>query len=239
MRLWERMFFMKSYIVSLLIALSLCLFLFGCGNKTEIPNSTAPESTTLPKAEDSEKLLPQDGYYVSETLSDASFYIYLEDLSGKFYMMNLPFEITLQDGLMISENNQDGVEYTYKNEKLTFEFEETKFTMKYVGDTLPEKYIPAQPPAGTYAVSSVGGVDGSMDIYSELTDEILTLAEDGTGTFLFAEKTYEILLQDYVLLVDGEPIGYSYYPEGGETPIWMLLWANEEAGSIALRPVTE
>ena len=230
---------MKTYAITLLIALSLCLFLFGCGSKTNIPNSTAPESTTLPKAEETEKLLPKDGYYVSETLPDASYYISLENLSGNFYMMNMPFAITLQDGLMISENNQDGVKYTYKNEKLTFEFEETKFTMKYVGDTLPEKYVPAQPPAGSYAVSSVGTVDGSMEIYSELTDEILTLAEDGTGTFLFAEQQHEILLQDYVLLVDGEPIGYSYYPEGGETPILMLLWANEEAGSIALRPVTE
>lgn len=226
---------MKIRSLALWIALISCLFLFGCTPKAE---DTDKETTTAPTEEAVEDLLPKDGYYVYEATSEAVYYMHLQDQAGAIYMMNVPTEFTLQDGLLFAADSEDGIAYTYKNEKFSFEIDDTRFSMKYVGDALPEKYAPTMPPAGSYAVSSIS-VNGDMQIYGEETTEILELSEDGSGTFLFAEQQHEILLQDGILLVDGEPIGFSYYPEGGDTPILMLLWAKDDAYTIALQPVME
>ncbi len=219
-----------------LTLLLICFTLFGC--KPDTDNQQQEPQTTENNEDVTEPELPPDGYYLfQDQLNSNSNYMHLQGQTGTLYMMNLPIDVTLQDG-KISANGEDGVEYTYKNNKITFEIYENKITLKHIGEELPEKYIPIMPPAGSYAVSSIS-VDGDMLIYGEETDEILVLSEDGSGTFFFAEKQHSILLQDGTLSVDGEPMGFSYYPEGGDTPILMLLWASEDAYSIALRPVTE
>ena len=229
---------MKLRMLPFFIVLLSCFILFGCAPKAENPNHTSPETTTLPEAQAEENLLPKDGYYVQENTADTVYYMHLQEQTGVFYIMNLPTEITLQDGLLFTPDSPEGVAYTYKNDKLTVEIDENKFSMKYVGTELPEKYQSILPPAGSYAVSSIS-VNGDMQIYGEETDEILMLSEDGTGTFLFDGTQHSILLQEGILSVDGQPIGFSYYPKSGDAPVLMLLWANEEAFSIALRPVTE
>ena len=226
----------KRFLLPLAL-LCICIVLFGCNPEPNVQQQQTQNATESGENA-TEPELPPDGYYLyQDSLSNNTLYMHLQDQEGALYMMNLPIAVTLQDG-KISADGGDGVEYTYKNDKITFEYGETKISLKYLGETLEDKYKPIMPPAGTYAVSSIS-VNGDMEIYGAETDEILELAEDGTGTFYFAEKEYAIQLQDSVFTVDGEPIGFSYYPESGESPILMLLWSSEEAYSIALRPVTE
>jgi len=227
---------MRIRALAIFAVLLSCVILFGCAPKTEDQEQSTPETTTLPKEEVVEDLLPKDGYYVQENMTETVCYMHLQDQSGNFFIMNMPLAVTLWDGLLYIDSNEEDAVYSYKNEKLTIEVEETKFTMKYVGAALPEKYQPILPSAGTYAVSSISS-GGNMEIYGTETDEILELFEDGTGTFYYGDQQHQLLLQNGILTVDGEPMGFSYYPEGGDTPILLLLWSGEDADSIALRPV--
>ena len=73
-----------------------------------------------------------------------------------------------------------------------------------------------------------------MNLYGAVTSEVLTIAQDGTGTFVFGDRQYAVILRDGVFSVDGETIGYTYYPEEA---MLMLLWGKEDADTIVLRPV--
>ncbi|MBQ8910727.1 MAG: hypothetical protein IJY91_06795 [Oscillospiraceae bacterium] len=223
-------------------ALMICLGLFGCGKTPQEPDPQNTVSTTTLPPETEDSLLPKDGYYIFQsTVTEFDCYLHLESLSGTLYMMNVPTQVTLLDD-KITWLDPEGLEcsydYTYKNEKLSFDTEELKFVLKYVGEELPQKYMPVLPPAGSYMVSSVS-VNGDMLIYGEETEDLLTISEDGTGSFYFAKNQHAVQLTEDSLLIDGKPMPFSYYPEGGDSPILLLLWMNEDADSIALRPVEE
>ena len=93
------------------------------------------------------------------------------------------------------------------------------------------------PPPGTYAVSSVGTMDGSTMFYTDVGDELFVLNPDGTGSFFYDGKSYEILLDGSKLLVDGEECSYRYVVLETEEEILFLYWARDDTNSIALRPV--
>lgn len=221
-------------------ALMICLVFFGCGKTPQEPDPQDTVSTTTLPPETEDSLLPKDGYYIFQsTVTEFDCYLRLESLSGTLYMMNVPTQVTLLDDKITwldAEGLECSYDYTYKNEKLSFDTEELKFVLKYVGEELPQKYMPVLPPAGRYIVSSVS-VNGDMLIYDEEAEELLTISEDGTGSFYFSENQHTVQLTEDSLLIDGEPMPFSYYPEGGDSPILLLLWMNEDADSIALRPV--
>lgn len=93
------------------------------------------------------------------------------------------------------------------------------------------------PPSGIYAVSSIGTTDGDTLFYSAVTDELLVLNEDGTGTFFYDGKDYNIILDGSRLLVDGEECAYSYNVLKTGEKILFLFWARDNTNSIALRPI--
>lgn len=227
-----------------LTLLCLCVLLFGCGQEPTEPkrefskptHSTAPatEPVTEPIAEAA--LLP-DGYYLlyQDMASPNMVYMHLQDQAGELYMMNVPVAVTLQEGKLCADG-AEGMEYTYNSKILTLQHSGTEIVLKYIGPALPEEHKPVMPPAGTYAVSSVGE-NGNVQFYSQVTEEVLTLSQDGTGSFFFAGQQYDILLQGSTLTVNGKPIGFSYTVLSEEEAMLMFLWPNEGADSIVLRPI--
>lgn len=93
------------------------------------------------------------------------------------------------------------------------------------------------PPPGTYAVSSIGTMEGDTVFYSAVTDEILVLNEDGTGNFYYDGQTYEITLDGNALLVDGEECFCTYQTLETDEAILFLYWARDDTNTIALRPI--
>lgn len=95
------------------------------------------------------------------------------------------------------------------------------------------------PPAGTYAVSSIGTEDGSVEFYSQITDEVMVINEDGTGTFYYGETLYDIAFKNGALHIDGERIQYIYTSGAPEESLVVVYWFRDGVNSIALRPVNE
>lgn len=94
------------------------------------------------------------------------------------------------------------------------------------------------PPPATYAVSSVGTMEGKVQFYSSVTDEILVINEDGTGSFFFDGQSYTITLEGNQLLVDGEECICQYNVLDTGEAILFLYWARDNTNTIALRPIT-
>ena len=94
--------------------------------------------------------------------------------------------------------------------------------------------------AGTYAISSTGTLDGGSNYYSDDTKQVLTIHEDGTGSFYFKEVRYDITFEDDVLTVNGQQLPYRYIPGSeNDKPMLTLYWYRDGISSIILRPVPE
>ena len=197
---------------ALFLLFCVCVTLFGCGGDV------------------AQAQLPKNGYYVYEESS--MFYMKLQGQDGVLYVLNQPLPIQLRDG-MLYVDGEDSMPYTYENDVFSVQMDNMKLELTYEGETLEEALAAAVPPAGTYAVSSVS-LNGNMNLYGAVTSEVLTIAQDGTGTFVFGDRQYAVILRDGVFSVDGETIGYTYYPEEA---MLMLLWGKEDADTIVLRPV--
>ena len=197
---------------ALFLLLCMCVSLFGCNSDV------------------SETELPPDGYYVYEDPS--ILYMKLQGQDGELYVINQPVPIQLRNGRLYANGNDSGP-YTYKNNVISFQMNDMEVELTYQGEMMGDAFKPAVPPAGTYAVSSVG-LNGSVNFYGAVTDEVLTISQDGTGTFVFADQQYAVALRDGVFAVDGEAVGFSYSPDEG---MLMLLWGKEDADTIVLRPI--
>lgn len=94
--------------------------------------------------------------------------------------------------------------------------------------------------AGTYAISSTGTITGGSNYYSDDTKQVLTICEDGTGSFYFKEVRYDITFEDEVLTVNGQQLPYRYIPGSeNDKPMLTLYWYRDGISSIILRPVPE
>ena len=95
------------------------------------------------------------------------------------------------------------------------------------------------PPAGNYGVSSVGAADGSVYFSESLTNEIMVIEKDGTGTFYFNGQEYDFVFEDGKLQVDGRSLAYQYMDDDSDE--WMLLiyWPYDSINTIILRPISD
>lgn len=94
--------------------------------------------------------------------------------------------------------------------------------------------------SGTYVITSTNTMDGVTHYVQDNTDQVLTIHEDGTGSFYFKEVYYDITFEKEMLVINGQQLPYRYIP-GSETdePLLLLYWYRDETTSIALRPVPE
>jgi hypothetical protein len=91
--------------------------------------------------------------------------------------------------------------------------------------------------AGTYAVTNIGLTDGGSNYYNANTDQILTIREDGTGSFYFKQTHYDITFEKEVLVVNGQQLPYRYIPGSeNDEPLLILYWYRDGTTSISLRP---
>lgn len=112
---------------------------------------------------------------------------------------------------------------------------------RWVGDALPEGFLP-DPPAGVYAVSSIG-YRGDMTYYNTLTRDngYLELNEDKTGTLVFDGESYPFVLVSPEAVFDGWSmllVDMSAQDTGGPPMVVVYTTAATcpiEADSIAFR----
>lgn len=169
-------------------------------NGIEFPDALVfPYSQNLPD----EYLQPilRPGFYIPVDEEYASLMCYAElreDGTGEFSIMGQtqpiewePFKFYLDD-LIVCATAEGFV--INDGEAVAF---------RYMGDTLPDGYIP-DPPAGVYAVSSIG-YRGDMTYYNTLTQDngYLELREDNTGTLVFEDKSWPFVLAGSEAVFDG------------------------------------
>lgn len=127
---------------------------------------------------------------------------------------------------------------------------ETGFTMtdvytynfRYVGNELPEGYLPDPPAPGIYCISSVG-FNGDTSFYGSLSKDngYLELGEDGTGTLVFAGEAYPFVTVGMEMVFDGWSMVLMSMPDldSGDPPLIMGYTTAAscpiEANSIAFR----
>lgn len=139
----------------------------------------------------------------------------------------IPVEEEYASMLCYAELREDGTgEHSIMGMALPIEWEPTKFyfgdliacataegfvigegtpmEFTWVGDALPEGYLPDPPAPGTYCVSSVGW-GGDTTFYSTLTRDngYLELREDNTGTLVFGDRSWPFVLEGPEAVFDG------------------------------------
>ena len=95
------------------------------------------------------------------------------------------------------------------------------------------------PPAGTYGVSSVGTMDGSVQYSYSLTHEIMVIEKDGTGTFYFGGEEYDIAFDDGKLQAEGRELSYQYTSGDADEAMLLIYWQQDDVNTIILRPIQE
>lgn len=82
--------------------------------------------------------------------------------------------------------------------------EGTPMEFTWIGDALPEGYLPDPPAPGVYCVSSVGW-DGGTTFYSSYSRDngYLELREDNTGTLVFGDRSWPFVLAGPEAVFDG------------------------------------
>lgn len=82
--------------------------------------------------------------------------------------------------------------------------EGTPMEFTYIGDALPDGYLPDPPAPGTYCISSVGW-NGDTTFYSSYSRDngYLELREDNTGTLVFDGESYPFVLVGPEAVFDG------------------------------------
>lgn len=179
--------------------------MFGDGVVTEegieFPDGIVyPYSETLPEEYVQSVLRP--GFYIPEEGEFDSLMCYAElreDGTGEFSIMGMAQPIEWEPtkfyfGDMIVCATETGFSMT---DSVTSHF-------RYVGDELPEGYLPDPPAPGVYAVSSIGH-QGNMTFHNTLTRDngYLELTEDNTGTLVFEEESYPFVLVGLEAVFDG------------------------------------
>lgn len=211
---------MKRIICELLA----CLLLCGC---TAVP---VPETTSGPQL--------KPGYYIPEEEEYASMLCYAElreDGTGEFSIMGMAQPIEWEPtkfyfGDMIVCATETGFSMT---DSVTAHF-------RWVGDTLPEGYLPDPPAPGVYAVRSVG-FNGDTSFYGALSRDngYLELGEDGTGTLVFDGEEYPFVTVGMEAVFDGWSmvlVDMSGQDTGGPAMIMGYTYDGViEAESIAFR----
>ncbi len=198
-----------------------------------------PYSKTLPD----EYLQPilKPGFYISEGEEFDSLMCYAElreDGTGEFSIMGMARPIEWEPtkfyfGDLIVCATETGFSMT--EDGLTSNF-------CYVGDALPEGYLPDPPAPGTYYISSVG-YQGDMSLFGAPDPDRngLVLNDDGTGVFAFRGEQYPLTWEGSMARLEG---GYSLMlvdmGDQGEDPPLVFGYVMEvecpiEADSIAFR----
>lgn len=165
------------------------------------------------------------------------------DRTGTLTFADETYSVSIENCQFISDG--EVFDITYK----PFEEYEDDLTLTWVTEDdqygtvqfdIVEEEEPAEDTslsAGTYAVTNIGLTDGGSNYYNANTDQILTIREDGTGSFYFKQTHYDITFEKEVLVVNGQQLPYRYIPGSeNDEPLLMLYWYRDGTTSISLRP---
>lgn len=168
------------------------------------------------------------------------------DRTGTLTFADETYSVSIENCQFISEG--EVFDITYK----PFDEYEDDLTLTWVTDdeqsgTVQFEIVEEEEPsedtslrAGTYAITSIGLIDGGSNYYNANTKQLLTIREDGTGSFYFKETHYDITFEKEVLMINGQQLPYRYIPGSeNDEPLLMLYWYRDGTTSIALRPVPE
>ena len=226
---------MKRLLCGLLAALMLC----GC---TALPAGTSvPPTTTVPATTAGPAL--KAGYYIydGEYRNDTQLHFLIsEDGTGYLSMLGIRAELTWTPDGEILGLGGDPMSFTPTADGMLWDGE--RFT--WVGERLPEGFIPDPPAPGVYAVSSVG-LDGDVDFYGKLSRDngYLEIREDGTGVMAFDGTEYPFTLEGTTAHFDGFSLmllDRSGQDTGGEDMVMVYVTAGPiRADSIVFRKLEE
>lgn len=214
---------MKRLLCTVLAALLLC----GC--------TAAPAGTTEPAGP-----VLKAGFYLptNAELEGTLLYIQLrEDGTGCVSVLGMISELTwAPEGAVFGE-----MTITPTAGGLLADYE----AFEYIGERLPEGYLPDPPEPGVWAVSSVGR-DGDVDFYGNLSrsNGYFELKEDNTGVLVFDDAEYPFTLEGTTARFDGWSVmlvGMSEgLPEGEEAMAMIYITDGPiQADSIAFRKMEE
>lgn len=183
----------------------------------------------------------EDGGYQSHTYSDNEIppiLIIGEDFTGTLTFEDQVYSVQIENCQLICDGQVFDITYDpyerYSDDlTLVWDNEDDAFGKMYFEAT------ENSPPAGTYAVSSVGTADGSTEFYSSQTADALAINEDGTGSFYYKETRYDIRFEQSILTIGDRKVAYRYIAGSeDEEPLLTLYWSQDGINTIALRPVS-
>ena len=210
----------------LLCALVAVFLLCGCA---AVPAGTTEPAGPVLKA----------GFYLpaAEELSGTLLYIQLrENGTGCMSVLGMTGELTwtpagAEFGEMTITPTSGGLLADYE----AFEF---------IGESLPEGYLPDPPAPGVWVASSVGQ-DGNVSFYGAPSKENgwFELWEDGTGVLVYEDIEYPFTLEDTIARFDGWSVmlmdAGEGLPEGENMAVIYITEGPIEADSIAFRKLEE
>ena len=225
---------MKRLLCAVLAALLLC----GCA---AAPAGTSAPETTVPVTTSGPVLKP--GFYICDWEQGDGIPLYFrlfEDGTGYLSMLAAEADLTwTPDGTILGITN-DGWSVTPTADGMLCDGEE--FT--WVGDSLPEGFIPEPPAPGVYAVSSVSR-DGDLDFYGSFTRDngYFELKADGTGILAFDDAEYPFTMEGTIAKFDGWDLmllDMSDQDTGGPAMVMVYVMDGPlNADSIAFRKLED
>lgn len=231
--------------------------------------TTAPvtESTTLPVTEPATQpatqpstepetqpvQLTQPGYYVADSymeegtfldeayLLELRMYLFLqEDGTGQMSVLGQGMDITWNETSLIMDGSE--ADYTLGDGTLIIQEGLNCVVFRYVGQELPEEYLPVLP-VGFFAVASVGR-DGNVAFYPTVdpANGYIRIREDHTGELFFDDQLREFTMDEVAVYLDGESAMYQYIPtsvSGDTEDLLMVIFYGDTVTSIAFRPASD
>ena len=210
----------------LLCALVAVFLLCGCA---AVPAGTTEPAGPVLKA----------GFYLpaAEELSGTLLYIQLrENGTGCMSVLGMTGELTwtpagAEFGEMTITPTSGGLLADYE----AFEF---------IGESLPEGYLPDPPAPGVWVASSVGQ-DGNVSFYGAPSKENgwFELREDGTGVLVYEDAEYPFTMEGTIARFDGWSVmlmdAGEGLPEGETMAVIFITEGPIQADSIAFRKLEE
>ena len=210
----------------LLCALVAVFLLCGCA---AVPAGTTEPAGPVLKA----------GFYLpaAEELSGTLLYIQLrENGTGCMSVLGMTKELTwTPEGAMFGDMTITPTAGGLLADDEAFEF---------IGESLPDGYLPDPPAPGVWVASSVGK-DGNVSFYGVPSKENgwFELKEDGTGVLVYEDAEYPFTMEGTIARFDGWSVmlmdAGEGLPEGETMAVIYITEGPIQADSIAFRKLEE
>ena len=176
-----------------------------------------------------------------EYLLELRMYLFLqEDGTGQMSVLGQGMDITWNETSLIMDGSE--ADYTLGDGTLIIQEGLNCVVFRYVGQELPEEYLPVFP-VGFFAVASVGR-DGNVAFYPTVdpANGYIRIREDHTGDLFFDDQLREFTMDEVALYLDGESAMYQYIPtsvSGDTEDLLMVIFYGDTVTSIAFRPASD